>query len=385
MLNNNALDRKYIIFGRNTGNVLGQVRSFGEEGIKSIVVWYGFDGHDPRDSKYVEEFIEVMNEEDGLNYIVNRFGNQGIKHILCTDNDGIVSLFDKNYNRLKDSFFFFNAGEQGRLSLVMEKQYLCELAGKCGIRTPRSTIVEIGNLNHGIEYPIFIKSIDSFDVHWKSSVSICKTERELKDYYSKSHNRYVLIQEFIKKKNEYILQGISVNGGKELYLPIEGYYYRFPDDAYGSYLYFEAYKGGMDLYDQLKQMFIEINYSGVFEIEFLVGQDNNLYFLEINFRHTLWNHTFTDMGINLCTIWANSEIEGHLVTNGAQINCERRNLMREFEDFKRCMKSKDISLFHWLKDLSHSDSFVVYDKKDPRPFYKYIFTIIKRKFNNQNG
>ncbi len=76
MQNNSVKDRKCIIFGRNTGNVLGQIRSFGEEGIKSIVVWYGFDGHNPRDSKYVEEFIEVMHENDGLIYIIDRFGNQ---------------------------------------------------------------------------------------------------------------------------------------------------------------------------------------------------------------------------------------------------------------------------------------------------------------------
>jgi D-aspartate ligase len=381
MQNNSVKDRKCIIFGRNTGNVLGQIRSFGEEGIKSIVVWYGFDGHNPRDSKYVEEFIEVMNENDGLKYIIDRFGNQGIKHFLSTDNDGLVGLMDQNYDKLKDSFIFFNAGEQGRLSVMMEKQKLCELAEKNGLRTPKSQIVKNGELNHGIAYPVFIKATDSFDVHWKNTVSICRNEEELKQYYTKrpSINK-VLIQEYIKKKNEYILQGLSVNGGKELYLPIEGYYYRFPEDAYGSYLYFEEYKGGVDLYNQLKQMFIDINYSGVFEIEFLVGPDDCLYFLEINFRHTLWNHTFTDMGINLCTIWANSEIEGHLVTNGAKIKCKRQNLMREFEDFKRCMKNKNLSLLQWLKDLYHSDSFVVYDKKDQRPFYKYISTIIKRLF-----
>lgn len=373
------LERKYIIFGRNTGNVLGQIRSFGEAGIKTIVVWYGFDGHDPRNSKYVEEFIEVKSEDEGLDYILKRFGGTRIKHILSTDNDGIVSLFDKNYKKLKESFYFFNAGEQGRLSVMMEKKVQCELACKYGIKAPKSIIVKKGDLNHGINYPVFTKSLDSFDVHWKDSVSICENEQELIAYYSKRpQDSEILIQEYIKKKNEYILQGISINGGQELYLPIEGYYYRFPADAYGSFLYFEKYKGGLGLYSQLQSMFKEINYSGVYEIEFLVGQDDSLYFLEINFRHTLWNHTFTDMGVNLCTIWANSELEGHLVTNGAEVNCKRQNLMREFEDFKRCTKDKNVSLAQWLKDLSHSDSFVIYDKNDKRPFFRYIKDLICR-------
>ena len=101
----NLEKRKFIVFGRNTGNVLGQIRSFGEEGIKTTVVWYGFDGHNPSASKYIEEFIEVRSAEEGLNYIIDRFGKSTVKHILSTDNDGIVSLLDNNYDRLKDHFF----------------------------------------------------------------------------------------------------------------------------------------------------------------------------------------------------------------------------------------------------------------------------------------
>lgn len=375
------MERQYIIFGRNVGNVLGQIRSFGEAGIKTIIVWFGFTAHNPRSSKYVKEFIKVRSAEEGLELIIQKYGNSPIKHILCTDNDGLVSLFDKNYNRLKDSFIFFNAGKQGRLSLMMEKKVQCEIAEKYGIRSPKSRIVSNGDYNHGISYPIFLKSLDSFDVHWKDSVAICESEEDLKEYYSHmSPNTKILVQEYIYKKNEYVLQGISVNGGKELYIPIEGYYYRFPADAYGSFLYFEKYQGGDQLLGQLQQFFLEINYSGVFEIEFLVGQDDSLYFLEVNFRHTLWNHTFTDMGINLCTIWANSEIEGHLETGGAELNCERRNLMYEFEDFKRCLKNKNISMLQWFKDLRHSDSFVIYDKKDKKPFYSYIKAIIWRRY-----
>ena len=126
-------------------------------------------------------------------------------------------------------------------------------------------------------------------------------------------------------------------------------------------------------------MFLDIHYSGVFEIEFLVDQNDQLYFLEINFRHTLWNHTFTDMGINLCTIWANSEIAGRLVTNGAKLNCKRQNLMREFMDLKRCLRDKNVSLIQWLKDLHNTDSFVLYDKNDTKPFYDFIFKRLKDK------
>lgn len=374
------MEREYIVFGRNTANALGQIRSFGEAGIKTSVIWFGFDGHTPERSKYVKQIFVVNSVEDGLALLLDKFGGNPNKNILSTDNDGIVGFLDQNYDVLSPWFIFFNAGQKGRLSKMMTKYQMCSIASKVGLNVPKSEIVKVGNLPMSLNYPIFTKSLDSFDVHWKNSVSICRNEEELIEYYSKRRDgAEVLIQEYVEKENEYILQGVSINGGDELYIPIEGSYYRLPKDAYGSYLYFEKYKGGETLFNQLKAMFIEIGYSGVFEIEFLRGKDNKLYFLEINFRHTLWNHTFTDMGINLCTIWADSELAGHLVTGDATIKKERQNLMREFEDFKRCMKSKDISFWKWLKDLKNSDSFVMWDRNDTKPFWGYCIDLIKQR------
>lgn len=372
-------NRNYIIFGRNEGNVLGQIRSFGEAGIRTDIIWYGDMPRTVKSSKYVNSFHEVSSAEEGLSYLLGNFGNSPLKDILSTDNDGIVSLFDQHYNQLKDLFIFFNAGEQGRLSRLMTKKHQCEIAAECGINVPKSEVVNVGELPSSIDYPIFTKALDSFDIDWKRSVSICNTEEDLKKYYSgRNPKAKILLQPYIKKKNEYILQGISLDGGNILYLPIEGSYYRLPKDAYGSYLFFQSYKGGDLLRSQLQNFFKKVGYSGVFEVEFLMGEDGNLYFLEANFRHTLWNHTFTDMGINLCTIWANSELEHKLVVDGASIKKEPHNLMREFQDYYRCRLDGSRNLIGWLKDLHNTDSFVFWDKHDKKPFFTHVlFKIIQ--------
>lgn len=372
-------NRKYIIFGRNVGNVLGQIRSFGEIGIKSDIIWFGELPQPVKSSKYVNSFHMVHCEEEGLKYLLFKFGNNPDKNILSTDNDGIVSLFDKHYNELKDYFIFFNAGEQGRLTYLMTKKRQCEIAAECGLNVPESEVVRTGNFPQKIKYPIFTKSLDSFDFDWKSAVSICNTEQDLKEYYSKRNaNAQILLQPYIKKNNEYILQGISLEGGNILYMPIEGGYYRLPKDAYGSYLFFNKYQGGDILYNQLKDFFKKIRYTGVFEVEFLKGEDGKLYFLEANFRHTLWNHTFTDMGINLCAIWANSELNQKLVTDGASIKKEPHNLMREFQDYIRCRKDGSQNFIGWLKDLRNTDSFVIWNKYDIKPFFVYIIFMTLR-------
>ena len=372
-------ERKYIIFGRNVGNVLGQVRSFGESGIKSHIIWYGEMPEPVRSSKYVESFVEVKSEEDGIKVLLTKFGDNPQKNILSTDNDGIVSLLDLHYNMLKNWFIFFNAGEQGRLTRMMTKMEQCKLAVECGLRIPQSEVVRVGNLPKKLDYPIFTKSLDSFDFDWKSGVSICNNEEELLKYYSRRNaGTDVLLQEYIVKKNEYILQGISLDAGNILYLPIEGGYYRLPNDAYGSFLFFENYKGGKELESKLQSMLRKIGYSGVFEIEFLKDASDNLFFLEINFRHTLWNHTFTDMGVNLCTIWAQSELNGRLELNGAKVKKEPHNLMREFQDYFRCRQDGSQNFVGWLKDLRNTDSFVIWDKKDKIPFFVYIWSMLKR-------
>ena len=371
-------NRKYIIFGRNVGNVLGQIRSFGEVGISTHIIWYGDMPEPVKSSRYVSSFVEVKNEEEGIAILKSKFADNPNKNILSTDNDGIVSVFDLHYDELKDWFIFFNAGEQGRLTKMMTKMQQCKLAAEKGLNIPLSEVVHVGDLPKLVKYPIFTKSLDSFDYDWKSSVSICYTEKELLDYYSKRvKGSDILLQEYIIKKNEYILQGISLDSGSILYLPIEGGYYRLPKDAYGSYLYFRGYRGGEELKQKLQAMFKEIRYTGVFEIEFLQDNNDKLYFLEINFRHTLWNHTFTDMGINLSAIWADSLIANKLVLNGASIQKEPHNLMREFLDFMRCMKDGNQSLIGWFKDLKKTDSFVIWDRKDKKPFFVYIYAMVK--------
>lgn len=376
-------NRLYIIFGRNVGNVLGQVRSFGEDGIKTNIIWYGEMPEPIKSSKYVACFDEVLSLEDGLKLLIEKYGSNPEKNILSTDNDGIVSLFDMHYNELAEKFIFFNAGKQGRLTELMTKMKQCELAVECGIRVPLSEVVTVNTPPQVVRYPIFTKSLDSFDYNWKSGVSICYTDEDLNNYYKKRNKgSKVLLQEYIKKENEYILQGISLDSGNILYMPIEGGYYRLPKDAYGSFLFFRNYKGGEQLKGKLQEMFRRIGYTGVFEVEFLRDFEGNLYFLEINFRHTLWNHTFTDMGINLCTIWANSVIEGKLAHNNACVKKEPHNLMREFQDFVRYKKEhkEDIFCIGWIKDLKNTDSFVIWDKRDKKPFFVYIISSISRVF-----
>lgn len=234
------MNRKFIVFGRNASNTLGQVRSIGEAGFNPILVWVGEVSSFLNSSKYVEEFYNVGTIEEGIDLICDKWGKDKLKPLITADCDGIVAEMNKQYSRLSSCFYFFNAGEDNRLTEMMEKEKLCRLAAKYGLKIPSSEIVNVGEFPKSIGYPILTKAADSFNAKWKSCVSICKNEEELLDFYKKVNAKQLLIQNYIEKKNEFVLQGIAINHGQDVLIPIEGSYYRIPDGYFGTYLYFNG-------------------------------------------------------------------------------------------------------------------------------------------------
>ena len=373
------IDNKVILIGYEGGNLLGQLRTMGSLGLKPhvIIVKNGVKPYYITRSKYIGKINFVDSFEEGLELILKEYDVEANKPFIFTDSDYMISLFDKEYDRLADRFYFFNAGEQGHLSPYLEKEVLCDLAQRKGFRIPRTELVRIGQLPQNINYPIITKSEDSFLPGWKHNVFICNNEQELLDAYKSIEGDRIVLQEYIVKKNEYILQGLSINNGQDVFIPIEGSFYRVHPSSYSHFLYFKDYRGDISI---LESMFKELQFNGIFEVEFLVTQDDNLVFLEINFRQTAWNHTFTKMGYCLEKIWMDSTLKGELVTeNGTR----RYNLMSEFGDFTQFVRSGKISLRQWIKDLKRADNFQVYNSQDKRPFYAYLrhmlFSSIKHK------
>lgn len=63
---------------------------------------------------------------------------------------------------------------------------------------------------------------------------ICHNEKELADTYSKSKGERILLQQYIEKENETGFDALSVNGGKDTYLPLQLTYYDFTETSFGN-------------------------------------------------------------------------------------------------------------------------------------------------------
>ena len=367
----NYKDHKHIVLAQDHYNPLGVVRSLGEDGISTIVILI-CDGT-PRlvnKSKYIGTLHLAKNIEEGYDILMSNYANEVRKPFIYTCSDDIESFLDQHYDALTPHFYFFNAGEQGRITRTMEKKEMIRMAVECGIDIPKTEVVKVGELPKTLRYPILTKSVISTMADWKSNVHICLNETELLDAYKSIKGEQIILQEYIEKKNELCIDGVSLYGSG-IYIPIQSEYIRFTPDAYGNYILFQKFKEH-NLYDKMKALFEKTKFTGIFSIEFLRDKDDKFYFLEINFRNSTWSYAHTVEGINLPVIWAKSVLAGHLVTDDVMIKKDRFTAVQEFTDFKDSVIGRQCSLWQWIKDVRDCDCRFYYNKQDNKPFWSIL-------------
>lgn len=369
------LNHKFVLFCEDHYNPLGVLRSLGEEGIPTDVILVAGD-HPATlipNSKYAREggVYVVQSIEEGYRQLISHYKNVVEKTFVISCSDDIESYLDLHYDELQKSFYFFDGGSQGQITKVMEKNEMCRLAIECGLDIPKTEELRVGELPKALRYPVMTKSVISTTANWKSNVHICQNEQELLDAYKSINGERINVQEFIVKKNELCIDGLSINGGEELYMPIQSSYLRFSPKSYGNYVLFEDYKEH-ELYNKIQELFKKTKFSGIFSIEFLRDQDDHFYFLEINFRNSTWSYAHTVEGINLPVIWAKSVLAGHLDVTDVKIKKVPFTGLVEYADFKESVLHRKVSLKQWLKEFKSCDCCFTYNKKDPKPFRKYI-------------
>ena len=370
----NLQDHKFIQLVEDHYNPLGVCRSLGEKGIKPIVILVTH-GNAPcmlNHSKYVSKFYTVESLEEGYDLLLNNYGNEAVKPFVFCSDDKTESFLDNRYDELKDKFIFYNATEQGRITRQQNKDVITNLAVEAGLSIPNKEIVDTGTLPKKLKYPIITKVLASTMGAWKDDVHICNSEAELIEAYKKIKSPKLCLQEYIHKKGEFCMEGFSINDGKDVFIPLVCNYQRYYDNSYGHYMTFSPFTD-----DNLKQkicaLFQKTKYNGIFEIEFMRGPNDEIYFLEINFRASTWNYAMTTGGGNLPYYWAKSTLLGRIPYEEMQIATEPFNAMVEPEDLiNNVFKSRTVKLSQWIKEVKNCKCHYYYNSKDSAPFWGYV-------------
>lgn len=357
-----------IVFALEHYNPLGHIRSLGEQGINPIYISVKRRGDVAALSKYISKLHRVDTVEEGYDLLLREYGNIDYEHrpYLVFSDDKTVGFFDLHYDEVKNKFIFFNAGKSGRINEFMDKDKILQLAKKHGFAVLDSYVVELGEIPDGLEYPIITKDITPNSGNWKSDVFICENEDELKEAFTKISSPKIQIQRYIDKKNEYAIEGFTINKGSEIFFGstltwkylIKGYY-----SPYHDVTMFDNPEMG----EKLRKLFEEVGFEGVFEVEFLIDKDDTFYFLEANFRASAWNYSSAVAGMPLAPLWIKSMEAGHIDPNDEK-EFDDFTDMSEVIDYGKRVEGGICSLAEWLRDFKEAKGTYFYNKDDPAPF-----------------
>lgn len=379
MKTNDINERKYIVFCQEHYNPLGLVRSLGIEKIRPIAIVkkanYGLTSK----SKYISKLHLVDTIEEGLELLIKEYGNEKEKPFVLTSDDQMTSLLDNNYDTLKDKFIFYNAGKQGRVNKFMKKDEILSLAQECGLNVAKSWKIKDKKIPKDITYPALTKALISTKDNWKADSIICNNEKELKNALNKIDSEEILVQEYIIKKNELCYDGYSCDKGKKVLYAISSDYLYVKEGAYSNYM-IVSNNHHKELEEKLNKMFEIIGFEGIFSVEFLVDNNDNYYFLEINFRNSTWSWASTIAGMNLPVLWTNSMLDKN-VFNSAYKEFKPFKAMVEDTDFNDRVKTKQVSICKWIGELIGAKVKFLWYSRDLKPiFSKVIHKIDKTHY-----
>jgi len=371
-----GLNNKVIVFGCNHQNMLGLVRSLGEKGVHPYCILLKSKEGMVFSSKYPFAKVWVESPEAGLDYIVNYFSSETVKPILLSSDDMTETLFDKNASTLREHFIVPASSEDGRLTQLMDKQNIGALAKKHGFIIPAMHVMKKGDqLPRELSFPVFTKSVKSID-GGKNEERKCNNATELEKALKESRSGELLVQQFIDKKDEIDLIGFVANG--EVFMPYIQHQMRFSDHAYGGYHRFDKVVVDSPLYRQVLALLKEIDFQGLFSVEFLVDKSGSWFFTEVNFRHDGHTYLLTPGGVNIPWLYCEA------VTTGA-FHCDLSRAkdpiigMNEYVDISQFVKTGKISILKWLRQFATADSHTLWNWRDPAPAFHYIKNLLFKR------
>ena len=373
---------KNIVFCFEHYNPLGIVRTLGENGIQPELIVIQSSRKLASKSKYARICHFVNSVEEGYSYLLETYGHEEYIPFVYTADDQITNFLDSKYDELNGKFYFYNAGQAGRIAEFQNKDNILKLAKKHGLQYLKTFAVDVGEIPEGLEYPIITKAIISTIDNWKDDMIICHNESELREAYKKIRSPRVLLQKYIEKKNELCLEGVSVNKGNNVLISIASSYNYLLEDSYSPYMTVQNLHNEK-IENSLKEMFKEILFEGIFEVEFLVDKDDQLYFLEINFRNSTWSYASTVAGMPLPVLWSKGMLNPTVIDSAYQAIVTPFTAMVDFDDYVKRVKRHKVTIWKWISDCRQCKCRYYLGRHDSRPFFSMLGSIVSSKFRKR--
>lgn len=356
-----------IVIGGNHHNTLGVIRSLGKNGIFSDVIMCckGKDSYVLK-SKFINKSCVVSNYNEAVNILLHEWKTEEKQVVICAS-DGAASSIDKHRYSLINSYYLPGCEEQGRLTMLMNKSVMTDLAIECGLNVPKSVVLDKnGAVSNDVPFPCILKPIKSIDGS-KSDISVCRSDSELVEKLKSVRSDKIQAQSFIEKVLEYQLIGLSWGG---VIIPGRTHIISQPLVTNTGFLRYE-HLDGTEPIDECKSFIRETGYSGLFSMEFIRDKAGIDYFMEINFRNDGNSICVTEAGVNLPSIWYSLCKNPRLELESIDLTIKDIYVMPEFDEI-RLWSAQEISLRRFYKEMKQADIYMEYSPEDPHPTHGKI-------------
>lgn len=362
---NNMLKNRVIIWGADDYNTLALIRQIGQ-GTNNIFYLINGPARYAAFSKYCTEYHCVANASDGLKYLIENFNNESVKPIILTSSDGVVTLMDKNKEKLVGKYFVPGTELQGNLEKYIDKYNMTKLAKEIGIDVPNSKLVMWNTDVDDVECPCFIKPSHQKPGHYNEfKFKYCETLDDLKNTLKYvRHDSVFIVQQFIKKEKDLLVYGCRTPQGETI---IAGGLVtdRFAVGNGSSYGYIDSKVHNSIDTSKIRLFLDTIGYVGLFSFEYGLCK-NKAYFFETNLRNDGTSHFFFMSGANIPLTYA-------LICAGEDLNKVSNKVLKscyymdEIFDIANVLQG-NISKKEWKKQYDSVEAFkFVYDG-DMKPY-----------------
>ena len=378
-------------------NTLGLVRSFGEEGIHSIVI--DFHRGIATASKYASwiESPHPQEEESFILFLIDLGKKLKTKGFILVTNDIWLLPIAKNKKRLEE-YFIVPMSAWETINSALNKTFLYDFADKHHIAHPKTYIikklaVDYGELQ-GLRYPIILKpsmTTDFTGVVEEPRNTIVEDEKDLKRWLESMRkyqfkNIEIIAQEYIPGGTEtlYTITSYTDMNGQLKAFSIGHKIRQYPLNAgtitSGKVIYNEL------LHETAKDFFQKFTFHGIANTEFKYDKrDNTFKLIEINARPGKWNYSACATGVNLPMIAYNDLVFSQ--TNKDTIFNKKELIWIDgFGDYISYLESSNRPFFNigslvsWWNSFDKAKrAYALFNRNDMKPFY-YDFSIkIKNK------
>jgi predicted ATP-grasp superfamily ATP-dependent carboligase len=361
-----------LVIGGSHHNTLGVVRALGEKGFDVDLITIGSSKERyVSSSRYVTSHHALANVKELSSYLLYRKQtNDDTKEVVISCADIVTEHLNQFKESLEGRYILPGSEQQGKMLHLSQKTTMIDMAAKRGIQAPK--VWKLSEDKNIIKFPCITKSYISSH-GGKADVKVFCKQREL-DSFLDGCKDDIFVQPYIEKKEEVQFIGCSLRGGEEVIIPGMTHILRSQPNTNTGFLEY----GPIDPFytesvERSKLYIKDCGYSGLFSIEFIRSKEDDIYFLEINFRNDGNAWCVTAAGVNLPVIWVKAnmgidyEDEIHEVKSII--------VMPEFQDFKLVLQHK-VKLFQWIKDVRRTDAFLDWNKKDKKPFFRFILNKI---------